>query len=398
MFLQVGEECVEQEWRSTQQSAPSTAQKREQTWPPDVNLVFGIPVDPAIPEGLNALNGVFKQVDRAIPPHEQYQRFDADISSSIGVGEGDNSGHSGARLRPENTLSAKDIEVQVVKHKASQNGNGQSANSNHEWEVSHRQSTISSVECSGLQQEGFEQGLRNLSPQQASATSTRPGSQTRNARLRSVTESTGYTEVYTAASSQVESAGTVLSPCTSNQSSARLRKYPCGLDNCSSEFVTPGKLRKHRKSKHTPKEDWPYECSICGVKALWQGHLDKHVRSVHKKEIVGYCSECGAANTRKDNLIRHEGTCNGQKAMSSKPRGRPSSSTGAASSPASLNVQMAGCPAGGVVNSSTSSVYGGSNSQHRLQSQVRSNSPPETASSSKATPGQRNARILRIKR
>jgi hypothetical protein len=324
LFPRNPEECVEQEWQLTRQFAPTVPHTPEQAWPADVNIEHGMPVDPAMSKGLESLDDVFPQLDHAISPHQQYQQFDADISSIVGHGA-DTPQYGGSRLRPENVLSAQDIEVQVVKYRSSHDGNSQSTNPNLEREDSHHKQAHFSLKPAWMQQEGFEQRLRNLSPQQASAAATSPRSQAKRPQLRSVSDSTPYTEVYSPVSSQTESASTYLSPCTSRQSSAQSRKYKCDRRDCRFEFDTMGQLRKHWKSGHTPKKDWPHKCDTCGETTLEPGHLARHRREVHDQVIVGRCRKCGKADKRKWNLARHEEMCDGTKAPSTKPRRQHSS-------------------------------------------------------------------------
>jgi hypothetical protein len=282
-----------------------------------------------------------------------------------------------------------------VKYRASHDGNTQSPNPNRGRQDPQREPTHFSLKPSWMQQEGFEQLLRKLLPQQASAASTSPASQTKIPQLRSVTDSTPYTEVYTQLSSQTESASNYLSPCTSRQSSAQSNKYKCGLGNCPFESDTPGQVKKHRKSSHTPKKDWPNKCNICGETTLEPGHLVRHRREVHDKVIVGRCSKCGTTDTRKWNLARHEIICDGSKPPSTKPRRQRSSTKTSASSPKSYDDRAAECHPMELIDrpmelidyshSSSSTSNADSNGYGCLQSRTSSTFSPGTVPTS--TPG-----------
>ncbi|XP_041347435.1 zinc finger and BTB domain-containing protein 17-like [Gigantopelta aegis] len=64
------------------------------------------------------------------------------------------------------------------------------------------------------------------------------------------------------------------------------KKFKCTYGDCQYATVQKKSLEEHTRLMHTGKDVKPYVCHLCPHRSGLKGNLDKHLRSVHKLDLV----------------------------------------------------------------------------------------------------------------
>ena len=81
--------------------------------------------------------------------------------------------------------------------------------------------------------------------------------------------------------------------------------YDCQEQECSYTTKSSQKMKRHTKYHKIRKSNISFVCDQCSYTSKQKGHLDIHVRSKHKGEILK-CDLCNYSATQLSNLTRHK--------------------------------------------------------------------------------------------
>lgn len=112
------------------------------------------------------------------------------------------------------------------------------------------------------------------------------------------------------------------------------RPFACNVDGCNKTFTSTNHLKRHKKLTHEKCEEltciecnmvlnnkyalkkhqnrkhnrteYPFYCIVCSQGFLWNKHLQKHLKYVHKGEPIFKCEICDLSFVQKYEYNRHK--------------------------------------------------------------------------------------------
>ena len=78
---------------------------------------------------------------------------------------------------------------------------------------------------------------------------------------------------------------------------------------CNSRFVQLRSLTAHIKSVHEGNHSNEDVCTECAITFYSKHNMERHMQTMHKRDVLFPCCNCPLVFYRNDHLVRHNNTC-----------------------------------------------------------------------------------------